>query len=139
MCIRDSPAIAECIGKCAPDLVYVPNPGDVHSDHTVTFEACSTCLKWTKAPSVKRVAVYETLSETDLAFLNYKGCFQANSFVEITDYLEGKIAAMEIYAGEMGTFPFPRSVEAIRAHATLRGAQAGFAAAEAFMILNERR
>jgi hypothetical protein len=35
-------------------------------------------------------------------------------------------------------FPFPRSVEAIRALAAVRGAASGFVAAEAFQLLRER-
>ena len=35
-------------------------------------------------------------------------------------------------------FPFPRSHQAIRALATLRGAASGFEAAEAFELLRER-
>lgn len=44
---------------------------------------------------------------------------------------------MKIYSSEFGTFPFPRSEQAIRALATLRGATAGCLAAEAFMLLKE--
>jgi hypothetical protein len=37
----------------------------------------------------------------------------------------------------MGTFPFPRSEENIRALAMYRGATAGVEAAEAFVLLKE--
>jgi N-acetylglucosamine malate deacetylase 1 len=131
-------AISGVVAEYAPEIAYLPHPGDVHSDHTVTFNACAACLKWTKAPSVIRVAAYETLSETDLSFSDHHGSFRANRFVEISGHLDGKIAAMGMYASELGTFPFPRSEAAIRAQAALRGAQAGFAAAEAFMVLSER-
>jgi hypothetical protein len=46
--------------------------------------------------------------------------------------------AMDIYASELGTLPFPRSHEAIQVLATLCGAAAGFKAAEAFELLRER-
>jgi N-acetylglucosamine malate deacetylase 1 len=132
------PGIANVIAKHAPEIVYLPNPGDVHSDHKITFEACASCLKWTKAPNLKQVAVYETLSETDLSISDHNGTFRANRFVDISDYLEGKIEGMRLYKSEVEAFPFPRSNEAIRALATLRGAQSSFTAAEAFMVLNER-
>jgi N-acetylglucosamine malate deacetylase 1 len=131
--------LASAITSCTPEIAYLPNPGDIHSDHTVTFEACASCLKWTKAPSVSQTLIYETLSETDLSFAGYKGVFHANSFVDISDHIDAKIDAMRIYASEMGEFPFPRSEEALRAQAALRGAQSGFSAAEAFMVLSERR
>ena len=64
--------------------------------------------------------------------------FRANVFVNIEPYLDNKLRAMDIYASELGEFPFPRSHESIRALATLRGAASGFKAAEAFELLRER-
>jgi len=51
--------------------------------------------------------------------------------------LEEKIKIMKMYRGEMGTFPFPRSEENIRALAMYRGATAGVKVAEAFVLLKE--
>ena len=59
-------------------------------------------------------------------------------FVDVTEFLGKKIKALDVYASEVGDFPFPRSHEAIRALATLRGAASGFKAAEAFELLRER-
>jgi len=131
-------AIAGIITERQPDTVFLPHPGDAHSDHTITFDACAACLKWTKAPSVRRIATYETLSETDLALPRRRAAFQPLYFVDIADHLDAKIVAMRLYASELGDFPFPRSEEAIRSLAKTRGAQAGFGAAEAFTILRER-
>jgi len=64
--------------------------------------------------------------------------FRPNMFVDIEPYLTDKLRAMDIYASELGEFPFPRSHEAILALATLRGATLGFKAAEAFELLRER-
>jgi hypothetical protein len=55
----------------------------------------------------------------------------------INYYLKGKLDVMNIYASELGEFPFPRSHEAIKAH--LRGATSGFMAAEVFELLRERQ
>lgn len=130
--------IAKVLAEARPDSVYLPNPGDVHTDHSVVFEACQSALKWTKAPFVGRVSVYETLSETDLVLSSRHTPFRPNCHVDISATLDGKIAAMHLYQSEVGAFPFPRSAEAIRAQAETRGAAAGFRAAEAFMILSER-
>lgn len=118
-----------------PDEVLLPYPGDVHSDHRVTFEAASACTKWFRYPSVKRVLAYETLSETDFGIDPRDSGFKPYVFVDIGGQLERKIELMKIYASEMGEFPFPRSEGALRALAQLRGSQAGFEAAEAFMLL----
>lgn len=93
--------------------------------------------KWFRYPSVKRILAYETLSETDFGLGTDLG-FRPNIFINIENYLEDKLRAMDIYASELGRFPFPRSDEAIRALATLRGAASGFQAAEAFELLRER-
>jgi hypothetical protein len=44
---------------------------------------------------------------------------------------------MQIYDSELALHPFPRSYEAIKALATLRGTAAGFRYAEAFQLLKE--
>ena len=121
----------------APEEVFVPHPSDVHTDHRMVFNAAASCTKWFRYPSVKRVLAYETLSETDFGLGADQG-FRPNVFVDIEPYLDDKLRAMDIYASELGVFPFPRSHEAIRALAALRGAASGFKAAEAFELLRER-
>jgi LmbE family N-acetylglucosaminyl deacetylase len=121
----------------APEEVFVPHPSDVHTDHRMVFNAAASCTKWFRYPSVKRVLAYETLSETDFGLGVDQG-FRPNVFVNIEPFLEDKLRAMDIYESELGVFPFPRSHEAIRALATLRGATSGFKAAEAFELLRER-
>lgn len=120
-----------------PEEIFVPHPSDVHTDHRVVFDAVGSCTKWFRYPSVKRVLAYETLSETDFG-LGVEQCFRPNVFVNIEPYIEKKLRALDIYASELGEFPFPRSHEAIRALATLRAASSGFKAAEAFELLRER-
>jgi LmbE family N-acetylglucosaminyl deacetylase len=130
--------ISEVFSDFQPDEVLLPYPGDVHSDHRITFEAASACTKWFRYPSVKRVLAYETPSETDFGIDPRDSGFKPNLFVNIGGQLERKIELMQIYASEMGDFPFPRSEKALRALAQLRGSQAGFEAGEAFMLLRER-
>lgn len=140
----DSIPKAEIVGRAAevfhsvePGIVYLPFRGDAHDDHSVAFDACVSCTKWFRQPSVKRIRAYETLSETEFGLSPETSSFRPNLFVNITDYLDGKIMAMGLYAGEMEKFPFPRSEEAIRALAMFRGSSAGFRAAEAFITIKE--
>ncbi len=126
------------INKFSPDEIYIPHLGDVHTDHQIVHKAIMSCTKAFRYPCVKRVLVYETLSETDFG-LELGAQFVPNVFVDISEFLEKKLQAMEIYASEMGTFPFPRSVLSIRSLAHYRGSSSGFAAAEAFQLLRERR
>lgn len=129
--------ISDTFRSFEPEEVFVPHPSDVHTDHRAVFNAVASCTKWFRYPSVKRVLAYETLSETDFGLGTEQG-FRPNVFVDIEPFLNDKLRAMEIYGSELGVFPFPRSHEAIRALATLRGAASGYKAAEAFELLRER-
>ena len=129
-------AISNVFKKFEPEEVFVPHPSDIHTDHPIVFDAVASCTKWFRYPSVRRVLAYETLSETDFG-LGANQAFRPNVFVNIEPYLAEKLQAMDIYVSELGVFPFPRSHEAIRALAILRGAASGFKAAEAFELLRE--
>lgn len=132
-------AISKVFAEIRPDVVFVPYRNDVHSDHTVVFDAAISCCKSFRYPSVKSVYAYETLSETEFGLRPEDGGFRPNLFVDISPFLDEKIDIMRLYEGEIKPFPFPRSEECMRAQSLLRGAQAGVRAAEAFMILKEIR
>lgn len=121
----------------SPEVVYAPYPGDVHTDHRIVFDTVAACSKWFRQSTVRRILAYETLSETEFGIRPDTAGFRPNVFINISEHLEQKLAILDLYAGETGTFPFPRSVEAVRALAALRGAAAGYTAAEAFMLLKE--
>jgi LmbE family N-acetylglucosaminyl deacetylase len=121
-----------------PEQVFLPSRSDVHTDHRVVFDAAAACTKWFRNPSVRRVLAYETISETGFGLGPDLG-FHANYFVDIGAFLERKLEIMAVYDSELDEFPFPRSMEAIRALATVRGAASGFEAAEAFQLLRERQ
>ena len=129
--------IGAVVRTVEPETLYLPFPGDAHSDHAATFSACVSCTKSFRYPFVRRIRVYETLSETEFGISPITRPFQPNLFVDISEHLEGKIAAMSLFASQIKPFPFPRSLEAVRAQAMLRGATVGRMAAEAFMTLRE--
>ncbi len=131
-------SLSDVIREVQPEVLYVPYRGDIHTDHRIVFDAVASCTKWFRNESIRRVLAYETLSETDFGLNpDIKG-FRPNVFVDITEYLETKVDILQIYKSEVSDFPFPRSEQAIRALAQLRGAAAGYKAAEAFMLLKER-
>lgn len=131
-------AIGNVFRDVEPHTVYVPYRGDIHTDHAMVFDAVASCTKWFRYPSIQRVLVYETPSETDFTLNPDTNGFRPNVFMDITEHLDEKVSIMQIYDSEFGTHPFPRSESSIRALATLRGAAAGYEAAEAFMLLRER-
>lgn len=129
-------SLSEVLHKVNPEILYVPYRYDIHTDHQVAFDTAASCMKWFRFKSIKKIMIYETISETEFN-MRYQGNFNPNVFVNIEKYIDKKIQIMNIYSGEMGLFPFPRSEENIRALATFRGASSGFRAAEAFMLLKE--
>lgn len=131
-------AIHDVVARVQPTTIYLPYPGDAHTDHGVIFVAGSACTKWFRHPSVRRVLAYETLSETNQQIRPDLGVFRPNHYVNIQTTLEEKMRILDVYAAELGRFPFPRSPEAVRALAQLRGSESGFHAAEAFMLLMDR-
>ena len=120
-----------------PATIYVPNPSDVHTDHGIVFKVVESCCKSFRYPYIKKVRIYETLSETGFDLNPNPLGFKPNLWVDVSEYMETKIDIMKTYASEMGEHPFPRSEESIRSLALLRGAQSGCQYAEAFMSVKE--
>ena len=129
--------ISKIIQKVEPDMIYIPNRSDIHTDHQVAFKAIMSCTKVFRYKFIKKILMYECLSETEFSPSLPTDSFIPNVFIDITGFLEEKIKIMNLYRSEMGAFPFPRSVENIRALATYRGATVGVEAAEAFVLLKE--
>ena len=130
--------IANIYKKLSPEVIYVPFINDIHTDHQLISKVIQSTIKWFRYPHIKKVLMYETLSETDFNFSEHK-TFSPNVYIDISNFLETKINIMKYYKTEMSEFPFPRSVENIKALATLRGSQSGFKAAEAFSLLYYRK
>lgn len=127
--------ISSVFEEFKPEEVFLPHPGDIHSDHRITFEAVSACTKWFRYPSIKTVLTYETLSETNFQLPADTSTFTPNLFSDITQYLQQKLELLSIYSSELSFHPFPRSLDAIRSLALLRGTQRGTESAEAFQLL----
>jgi len=130
--------ITDVYKNVEPEIIYVPFAHDVHTDHQLIAKVLQSTFKWFRYPCIKKVLMYETLSETEFNFMEDR-TFRPNVFVDISHYLADKIKAMKIFDGEMGEHPFPRSEKALRALATLRGSQSGYEAAEAFELVFERK
>jgi hypothetical protein len=86
-------------------------------------------------PYVKKIVMYETLSETEFVPPHSGLSFQPNYFVKIDDYIDKKCEIMKIYKTELMDDPYPRSLRIIRSLAKYRGSRAGFNYAEAFSVI----
>ncbi len=127
-------SITDIFNKVRPEEVFVPHLGDVHSDHKVISEIISTCTKNFRFNFIKKILAYEVLSETNFNLIKSKK-FYPNYYEDISDFLSFKIKAMKVYKSELKKFPFPRSIETIKALAKIRGSEIGAKAAEAFEVM----
>ncbi|WP_120716807.1 PIG-L deacetylase family protein [Tsuneonella amylolytica] len=125
------------VARVKPDIVYTHHRGDVNIDHDVTHRAVITACRPLPGHTVTRILAYETVSSTEWMSPASAPPFAPNWFVDISDALETKIAALRCYEAEMRPFPHPRSYQAVEHLARWRGASAGFKAAEAFMLVRQ--
>lgn len=129
------PKISDIFSKLQPEIIYTLNRSDAHSDHRVLFDAVMAGTKSFRHPYIKKILMYECISETEFAPALPEKVFQPNYFVDISDYFSKKVSIAEVYASEFGKHPFPRSIRNMEALATFRGAYAGVEYAEAFQLL----
>lgn len=111
-------SIGNIVGKVKPDIVYLPNKNDVHTDHRITFNATMSSIKTFRSLYIKRVLMYEVISETEFSPPFQSNTFTPNSFSDISVYMEEKIAIMKLYKGELSEHPFPRSAANIKPPST---------------------
>lgn len=128
-------AISNVFQEVKPNIVYLPNRSDVHSDHQITFQAAYSCTKNFRYPFIKKILMGETLSETEFAPAFQEASFVPNVFIDITDYFGRKIKIMKIFSSEIMTENYPRSLSNIEAHAKLRGCRIGCKFAESFQLI----
>lgn len=131
-------SISEIVNEIRPEVIYMINRSDIHTDHQVSAKAILSCTKSFRYPFIKKILMYECLSETEISPGLPENIFIPNVYSDITDFLDEKIEVMKIYESEIQQTPLPRSLENIKALARYRGASCGVDYAEAFMLIRER-
>ena len=129
------PRLATIFSEIKPEVLYCVNRSDAHSDHRVAFDAVMACTKSFRYPFIKKVLMYECISETEFAPALHENVFIPNYFVDVTDFFQRKLEILNIYKSEVAQHPFPRSKENVNALAIFRGAIAGVRYAEAFQLI----
>lgn len=129
--------IREVIIKSKAEVIYLPHGGDLHTDHQVTNRAVVASTRSFRTPEVKKILAYETISETEFCMPTKKHFFIPNVFIDVSNFMDKKIAIMRLYKDEIKRFPFPRSSKNIKALATFRGAMMGVRYAESFALIRE--
>lgn len=125
--------ITRFLRETDPEVVLLPFP-DRHIDHRVIFDASVVACRPVHAKAPRLVMAYETLSETHWNAPGIEPAFGPEFFVDTTDYMEQKQAALECYASQIHNAP-SRSIEACMALAKFRGSQNGCGYAEAFKVI----
>jgi LmbE family N-acetylglucosaminyl deacetylase len=122
------------IERWKPSVVYTHHAGDVNVDHQVVHHAVVTACRPQPGRSVERLLFFEVASSTEWQPPGSSVPFQPNWFVDITETLDTKLAALEAYRAEIREWPHPRSLRAVESLARWRGASVGLSAAEAYCL-----
>jgi N-acetylglucosamine malate deacetylase 1 len=120
-----------------PDIVYACHFGDNNQDHRAIFDAVRVVTRQAQKASPSKVLLYETPSSTEQSPPLLSSAFMPNYFVNIENFLNQKVLALQCYKNEIKDYPHPRSIEGLKAYAQFRGIQSGFKYAEAFMIMKD--
>jgi LmbE family N-acetylglucosaminyl deacetylase len=131
--------VEDLVARFSPEIIYTHHPGDLNVDHGVVYRAVLTATRPESGQSVRDIYAFEIPSSTEWAFQSIRPVFRPNVFVEISETIETKIAAMSCYDTEIRKFPHPRSAEALRAIGARWGSVAGLQAAEAFELIRSVR
>lgn len=127
--------ILKILNDFNPQIVFCPFP-DRHVDHRLVFDSVMVATRPVeKGRDIEIVATYETLSETHWNAPHIEPNFTPNWVVNISDYVDVKLSALNCYKSQISQFPGPRSIEAVTSLAKFRGTQAGFAYGEGFHIV----
>lgn len=123
--------IEQIVREVRPHVVYAQYGGDINRDHELLFKAV---LVATRPPEayIEGIYSFDTASSTEWAFPR---TFNPDTWVDISQTLDTKLAAMACYTSEVRTYPHPRSLEALEHRAKAWGNQSCLGAAEVFMTV----
>ena len=126
--------LKEYIGLVKPHTIYIPYAFDVHSDHRYVFEAIIAVSKSFRAPYIKKVACYETLSETHWNASYIEPNFVPDVFIDISHEYKSKEKALKNYSSQIKNNQ-ARNIDAIKGLASFRGSQNNKKYCEAFKLI----
>lgn len=130
-------AVERIVSAVKPNTVYVAHGGNLHIDHQTAFRATATALRPIPGQPVRKFYGYEVPSSTDWAPPGAGAPFLPVRYIDISDALDRKRKALEIYGFELPPPPHARAPEAVLNLARMRGAAVGLDAAEAFTVLRD--
>ena len=127
--------IEELLNSFKPTVVYTHHGCDLNIDHIILHRAVLTATRPTINQTVKFLYTFEVPSSTEWSFNQFHPPFSPNVFVDISDTIEKKVDAMDLYDTEKREYPHPRSAVALKAISKKWGSTVGVPAAEAFQLV----
>ncbi|PGZ93608.1 PIG-L domain-containing protein [Bacillus pseudomycoides] len=127
--------IEQLIQIYKPNKIFTHHYGDLNMDHQITFQAVLTATRPLPNQQPIELITFETVSSSEWNIHTNDKSFKPNYFVNITDQIDSKIAALKHYDVEMRDFPHPRSYEGIQYLGRVRGMTIGVPYAEAFEVI----
>lgn len=127
-------AIESVKTKFNPHVIYTHFASDLNVDHRIVYEAAITAFRPQPGEIWEEIRSFEIPSSTDWGLR----AFSPDTSVDITAQWDLKKQALLAYGSEMRTAPHSRSLDGIEALAAIRGHQAGFEKAEAFITVRRR-
>ncbi len=127
--------VSQYMDRIRPAVVLTHHHSDLNVDHRVCFQAALTACRPLPECSARTLLTFETPSATEWNFPYYKNTFSPNVFVDISEAVETKIAAMSCYKTESRTAPHPRSASSLYAIARRWGSVVSCDYAEAFELI----
>ena len=121
--------LSEIVKNVNPDIIYTHHKGDLNKDHRVAHEA--TLIAARPHTKIKAIYSYEVLSTTEIGIHN----FTPDHFIDITDFIDRKKEAFNVYEDEIREYPHARSLKGIEVLASYRGIMCHSHYAEAFQTV----
>ncbi len=123
--------LEQAVRELRPAVVYCQFGGDANRDHELLFRAALVATRPIE-PYIEAVYAFDTASSTEWG---YPRSFVPDTWVDISETLEQKLAAMACYESEVRPYPHPRSLDALRHRAHAWGNQCCLDAAEVFVTV----
>ena len=130
--IKVNVTIESALEEIKPQIVFTHFSGDLNRDHKQAHDSTLVAVRPFRE-YVKKIYSYEVPSSTELGTVP----FFPNSYSDISNFLDKKIKAIQLYKSELRDYPHPRSPEAVRSLASYRGYGCNKKSAEAFQLIRE--
>lgn len=129
------PQFSLLFSEMKPEILYIPNRTDVHSDHRAVYNAIAACTKSFRYPFLEQILMCEVISETDFVLGSSEVAFIPNYYVDISDTFKEKLRILGLYQSELLPYPMTRNLNTMESLNRYRGSLINSEYAEAFMSI----